>query len=1300
MRRWFLLITLSLVFVSLTLFGFGSWLFQSTAGTTWLIRAVADVTDVPITIGQLEGRLADELIIGELVVVWPDGKLTIKRLHLDWDPFSVLQKKLNIRVLEVDQLVILETGSDGPPETRAVNESETAFAANDLVVLPSWLTVEIASLQIIGISYQDDEGVAVIADELSGSYLWSQWQINSSKFSYLSPYVNLRGTFDWDLQKPHLEMTANVHLPETLVEPSLFQDIVVPVDFPGQVSFEGDWNSFSGPVTFGVNTQEQDNVWLAAEAHGSWQEIRFENLQGQYLNGSLAGDLDLAWIDSYRMHGALTGAGLDLGLIVEDLDGRTHLDVSGELLVPYDEQPLRASLGAVIHSGQLRGHNVAGNLAANWQNGGLNEISLDLVGDGAKVVVQGKPAERLDLDLDIDDLSPFSPELAGQLTASGWLRWADGYLTGEVHGSTENLSWQETSFTRLTFNGQHLAPQASLALQLDGEGFRYSELQADHLQLGLSGTLEKHDVQIMMNGVVGELALKLAGQYRDEIWRAELETLSGQTSTLGAWSLEQPAHIVWKSGVSSLKDFSLLSRRGERVSLKVYEWGGLTNTQVELTWHELNHDWIAYLQPKHMSSGRSSGELFLDMEAHQPVSLKARLTADAELQNDLSVVTVPVLTAEAVWLKDGLDLSIAAESDDGETFELSAHSSRPPSWQWPPEQLSLDMHWQGLNLERLSHLSEELESKGLSDGHVQLEIFNGQLLRANARISADGLMQQKTQPVGFRSLLADLNWDEKHFQCNAHVEGAHEGILDLSLTSTDSPRFAWPDSGQIDFSINKLSLQSLNPFLSDEVTFDGVLHGKSRGYWQADGQIFLDGQVQIADGVMSLHNSDGQFEMQLQQADVDWQWQGEHLKGSFLLQLVKEGELHGSWQLPLPARWSTGFVADGALQASLQGKLRASGMLAALAPGLVQDLHGQIESDLQATGTWQDPVFSGHVTLSEAGAYLPSSGVTIEDLEVRTVLDGAQIKIEDLSLRSGPGKLNGSGAINFDRWQLEHYQLAVKGERLQVYNFPELQVLCNPDFTLTGDLKSIRLHGSLLIPEMSLLGTTATLEASPSNDVVIAELDHDDRKTMLHDTDIRIAVELGDQVTVKTSGVATRLTGGGIITLNKLGQLATFGAINLVDGVYKGYGATLDIKQGLLNYTGGSITNPDLRIFAARDVGTVQAGVQITGTGDDPVVSLYSRPSMPERDILSYIFIGRPMRVDQEGEDAMMIGTGALMPYGDTFSDLGISEVDIQGLFDGTGGVRLRNRLTERLELESTLGAESGVDLYYILKFD
>ena len=40
------------------------------------------------------------------------------------------------------------------------------------------------------------------------------------------------------------------------------------------------------------------------------------------------------------------------------------------------------------------------------------------------------------------------------------------------------------------------------------------------------------------------------------------------------------------------------------------------------------------------------------------------------------------------------------------------------------------------------------------------------------------------------------------------------------------------------------------------------------------------------------------------------------------------------------------------------------------------------------------------------------------------------------------------------------------------------------------------------------------------------------------------------------------------------------------------------------------------------------------------------------------------------------------------------------GLFAGLGGIKLRRQFAERWELESTLGVESGVDLFYIFNFE
>jgi translocation and assembly module TamB len=356
--------------------------------------------------------------------------------------------------------------------------------------------------------------------------------------------------------------------------------------------------------------------------------------------------------------------------------------------------------------------------------------------------------------------------------------------------------------------------------------------------------------------------------------------------------------------------------------------------------------------------------------------------------------------------------------------------------------------------------------------------------------------------------------------------------------------------------------------------------------------------------------------------------------------------------------------------------------------------------DLALQGTWADPDLRGQIVLRDGGAYLPASGVQLDDINIQGDLAGDRLRIEQLEVHSGPGVLNGKGELFFDRFALAGYRLKLIGKNLQVFNFPELKVLCNPDLELSGTPNRVSVQGSVLVPLMTIGESKATNEIQASKDVVVATKNSQRQKLSLA-TDIQVAVALGDDVTYRSGGVDTRLTGGVIVSMAPTGELLARGEIQLVAGNYRAHGASLKIRQGVLNYKGGVITNPDLRIFAAREVGSVLAGVQITGTAEAPVVTLYSRPAMPERDILGYILMGRAIGTETQETDILMMGAGSLLPGGGTaLAELGITDIDLQGLFTGAGGVRLRRPLTEKWEIESTLGVESGVDLYYIIEFE
>jgi hypothetical protein len=102
--------------------------------------------------------------------------------------------------------------------------------------------------------------------------------------------------------------------------------------------------------------------------------------------------------------------------------------------------------------------------------------------------------------------------------------------------------------------------------------------------------------------------------------------------------------------------------------------------------------------------------------------------------------------------------------------------------------------------------------------------------------------------------------------------------------------------------------------------------------------------------------------------------------------------------------------------------------------------------------------------------------------------------------------------------------------------------------------------------------------------------------------------------------------------------------VRVVDGSYMAYGAKLSVKRGRLKFNDGPVNNPALDILALRDVGTVRAGVKVTGTAEFPEVNLFSQPALPKKDILGYIFLGRPIRFEQREADLLALGAGTLLP--------------------------------------------------------
>jgi translocation and assembly module TamB len=229
--------------------------------------------------------------------------------------------------------------------------------------------------------------------------------------------------------------------------------------------------------------------------------------------------------------------------------------------------------------------------------------------------------------------------------------------------------------------------------------------------------------------------------------------------------------------------------------------------------------------------------------------------------------------------------------------------------------------------------------------------------------------------------------------------------------------------------------------------------------------------------------------------------------------------------------------------------------------------------------------------------------------------------------------------------------------------------------------------------------------------------------------DINVQLILGDQVVLNSFGLDARLEGRIKVESDPRQELVAYGKINVVKGKYSSYGISLDITRGNLLFSGGPIAQPSLDILALRTVGDVQAGVKVTGTPKRPLVQLYSESVMAETDILSYIVLGRAIDAEGSQEGLLMTAAGALLSQGESValqeklkSRLGLDVLDINAgdgdvtssiittgkyltpdlyislgysLFDQTNEVKVRYNLAPDWEIESNIGTESGVDLFY-----
>ncbi|RME33581.1 MAG: translocation/assembly module TamB, partial [Gammaproteobacteria bacterium] len=126
-------------------------------------------------------------------------------------------------------------------------------------------------------------------------------------------------------------------------------------------------------------------------------------------------------------------------------------------------------------------------------------------------------------------------------------------------------------------------------------------------------------------------------------------------------------------------------------------------------------------------------------------------------------------------------------------------------------------------------------------------------------------------------------------------------------------------------------------------------------------------------------------------------------------------------------------------------------------------------------------------------------------------------------------------------------------------------------------------------------------------------------------------------VRLRAEGFEGRLEGAVKVGIESPRRLTGSGEFRIRDGRYQAYGQDLQIDNGRVIFAGGPLDRPSLDLLALRRVGEVVAGVHVTGEPTAPQAELYSRPPMPDQEVLSYVVLGRPLQGSSTAEQNLLL---------------------------------------------------------------
>lgn len=640
------------------------------------------------------------------------------------------------------------------------------------------------------------------------------------------------------------------------------------------------------------------------------------------------------------------------------------------------------------------------------------------------------------------------------------------------------------------------------------------------------------------------------------------------------------------------------------------------------------------------------------------------------------------------------------------------------------------------SLDNTQKLNAKLDAQGIAVG----ENFLGRLqTQLSGTLDKHQLNTQLDGPELKLALMlngqmdAKQNWQGKLNQLNIDASGQHwklantlqidylaTGALTLSphcLVSGDASFCAKKQSilpePDIDYTLSKFTLASLQPFLPKDFKLQG----------QVNGQVKLKLPAAGPQGTIYLDASNGQLDLLVDDKLNHFKWSTLRLESNLTPKKITAGlNFKGPQQSQLKL---DATINPLAAHKPIAGSFSIDNIdLALFKPfiDIVDRLDGNFQGKGSISGTLDSPLINGDLHLKSVyvlGGGLP---VSFEPLNLTAKLQGNSMNLAG-TWRSGK---KGQGAIDGRiAWQNDlSLAIAIKSDQLPVVVEPYADLQIATDLKIGMEHEQLKVTGKVQVPKGTIdvpqLPTSA-IQVSSDAQILGVEKPESDFKLAMD-----VLVEVGkEKLTFTGFGLKANILGHMQITDNMGGR----GTLELKDGRYNAFGQKLELRQAQLIFA-GPLSEPFLNIEAVRVTGDVTAGLRLTGSALQPQSEIFSKPAMSQEQALSWLLMGRPLEGGGDGnamaQAAVALGLMGTSPLANKLADkVGVREFTLDtegdgndtsvvasgritdkmtlrygvGVFDPGTIMSVRYELTKRLYVEAASGMANSIDFFYKRNF-